>query len=219
VLGAEPKPPPEPMLLVADPTPEALVLHLAEGRPSAGVFTAEGGILVGGAAFNDETRMRTGALLNTLWDGEPIRRRRVTTGASFLPGRRCSAHVMMQQIVADRMFGDATLDGIGMLARVLLVAPDSTAGTRFYRETPEQCRVVLGAYEARLTDLLTRPAATKPDAPDVLDPPTLRFTGDAAALWIAFHDEAERPSRTVARGAPSAASGQRPRSTRGGWRP
>jgi hypothetical protein len=56
------------MLLVADPTPEALVLHLADSRPWAGVFTAEGGILLGGSAFNDESRMRTGALLNTLWD-------------------------------------------------------------------------------------------------------------------------------------------------------
>ena len=88
-------------MLVSDPTPEALVLHLADGRPWAGVFTAEGGILVGGSAFNDESRMRTGALLNTLWDGEPIRRKRVMTGTSFLPGRRCSAHVMLQPVVAD----------------------------------------------------------------------------------------------------------------------
>ena len=42
-------------------------MHLRDGRPWAGVFTAEGGILVGGAAFNDESRMRTGALFNVLW--------------------------------------------------------------------------------------------------------------------------------------------------------
>ena len=47
-VGPEPQPPPHPMLLVADPTPEALVLHLRDSRPWAGVFTAEGGILVGG---------------------------------------------------------------------------------------------------------------------------------------------------------------------------
>ena len=76
------------MVLVADPTPEALVMHLADGRPWGGLFTSEGGMLLGGAAFNDEARVRSGALLNQLWDGEPIRRRRVTTGTQFLPGRR-----------------------------------------------------------------------------------------------------------------------------------
>ncbi len=190
-IGPEPKAPPHPMLLVADPTPEALVLHLRDSRPWAGVFTAEGGILVGGAAFNDEARMRTGALFNTLWDGDPIRRARVLTGAAFLPGRRCSAHVMMQQVVADRLFGDAMLDGIGMLARTLLVAPESTAGTRLFREAPAECREVLAQYAARLCGLLRRPPVTRADDASVLDPPVLRLHSDAARLWIAFHDHAE----------------------------
>jgi hypothetical protein len=191
-LGPEPTPPPHPMLLVSDPTPEALVLHLAESRPWGGVFTSEGGILIGGAAFNDESRMRTGALLNTLWDGEPIRRRRVLTGASFLPGRRCSAHIMMQPVVADKLFGDTMLDGIGMLARVLLVAPDSTAGTRMFRRALPACRDVLDDYNDRLTALLTRPPAMREGENDVLDPPALVLTPEAEALWVAFHDHAER---------------------------
>lgn len=190
-LGSEPKPPPHPMLLIADPTPEALVLHLAEGRPWGGVFTAEGGILLGGAAFNDESRMRTGALFNTLWDGEPIRRLRVTTGKGYLPGRRCTAHVMMQPVVADRLFGDAMLDGIGMLARTLLVAPDSTAGTRMFREPPASCGYNLDRYTARMTLLLQRPPAMRPGADGVLDPPALSLTPEAERLWIAFHDYAE----------------------------
>jgi hypothetical protein len=166
-------------------------MHLAEGRPWGGVFTAEGGLLIGGAAFGDESRMRTGALLNTLWDGEPIRRRRVLTGASFLPGRRCSAHVMMQRPVADRLFGDAMLDGIGLLARVLLVAPETTAGTRMFREAPSECRPALDEYNARLGALLRRPPATKPDDASVLDPPVMRLTRDARELWIRFHDHTE----------------------------
>jgi hypothetical protein len=200
-LGPEPKPPPHPMLLISDPTPEALILHLAEGRPWGGVFTAEGGLLIGGVAFGDEARMRTDALLNTLWDGEPVRRRRVLTGASFLPGRRCSAYVMMQGAVADRLFGDTMLDGIGLLARVLLVAPETTAGTRLFRETPIECRPTLNAYNARLGTLLRRPPATKPDDAGVLDPPTMELSGEARALWIAFHDHTEAriaPGRDLA---------------------
>jgi hypothetical protein len=190
-IGPEPKAPPQPMLLVADPTPEALVLHLRDSRPWCGVFTAEGGILIGGSAFNDDTRMRTGALFNTLWDGEPIRRSRVLTGNAFLPGRRCSAHVMMQQTVADKLLGDSMLDGIGLLARVLLVAPESTAGTRLFRDTPADCASVLHAYSDRLTQLLTRKPTLAPDSPDVLDPPVMTLTAEARAPWVHFHNEVE----------------------------
>lgn len=190
--GAEPKAPPHPMLLVSDPTPEALVLHLADGRPWAGVFTAEGGILVGGSAFNDESRMRTGALLNTLWDGEPIRRKRVMTGTSFLPGRRCSAHVMLQPVVADKLLGDDMLDGLGMLARMLVVAPESTAGTRMYQDRTEAAAFPLASYDGRLRALLEKPPRLAADTDDVLDPEPLNCAPDARALWIAFHDHAER---------------------------
>jgi hypothetical protein len=47
-------------------------------------FLTSTGTLVGGHAFNDEKAMATGALLNTLWDGNPIRRIRVLTGNAFL---------------------------------------------------------------------------------------------------------------------------------------
>lgn len=190
-LGPEPKPPPHPMLLVADPTPEALILHLADGRPSAGVFTAEGGLLVGGAAFNEDTRMRTAALFNTLWDGEPIRRQRVLTGRSFLPGRRCSMHVMLQPVVADGLFGDPMLDGIGMLARVLVVAPESTAGTRMFREARDDDRNALAAYRETVAALLRRPPATKPDDAGILDPPVMHLSPAARALWIEFANDTE----------------------------
>ena len=189
--GPEPKAPPHPMLLVADPTPEALVMHLAGGRPWCGLFTAEGGILIGGSAFNDETRMRTGALLNTLWDGEPIRRRRIGTGDTYLPGRRCSAHVMLQPVVADKLMGDDMLTGLGMLARMLIVAPDSTAGTRMFRDRSSSARAALAAYNMTIKALLDRQPRMRPNSDDVLDPEPLDCSPDAAALWIAFHDFAE----------------------------
>jgi hypothetical protein len=191
-LGQKPVPPAHPMLLIADPTPEGLTMHLAEGRPWCGVFTAEGGTLIGGAAFADESRMRTAALLNSLWDGEPIRRRRVGTGPTFLPGRRSSAHVMMQQVVANRLLGDSMLDGIGLRARVLTVAPESTAGTRLFREPPNGSRVALETYGKRIRALLTAKPATRDDDPQVLDPPVLQLSADARQTWIAFADHAER---------------------------
>ena len=191
-LGPEPKEPPEPMLLVADPTSQALELHLKNNRPWAGLFTAEGGLLLGGSAFADDNRMRTGALLNVLWDGEPIRRTRVGTGTAYLPGRRCSAHLMMQPVVADSLFGNAMLDGIGLLARFLVVAPESTVGTRLFREPPDACRTILDGYDARLTELLSRRPALATGTRDVLDPPAMRLSDAARRDWIVFHDAVER---------------------------
>lgn len=190
-IGPPPTPPAHPMLLVADPTPEALVMHLA-GRPWGGLFTAEGGLFLGGSAMNDETRMRTGALLNTLWDGEAIRRLRVTTGAAYLPGRRCSAHIMVQPAIASRFFADATLAGIGTLARTLLVAPQGTAGTRFFREPSPAAAPALADYDAHLIRLMHKPTRASGDDPTVLDPLPLTLDPDAQAMWIAFHDAAER---------------------------
>ena len=83
---------------------------------------------------------------------------------------------MLQPVVADKLFGDDMLDGIGMLARTLLVAPEST---------------VLDEYNSRLLNLLDKPPATRADDAQVLDPPVLRLTNEAMLLWIGFHDAAE----------------------------
>ncbi len=192
VIGPEPKPPPHPMLLISDPTPEALVMHLSNGRPFAGVFTAEGGLLIGGAAFNDEAKTRMAALLNTLWDGDAIRRKRVGTGATYLPGRRCTLHVMLQPVIADGLFGQALFDGIGLTARMLLVAPDSTAGTRLYRSPSQLSTAVLEIYNQRIRSLLLRPLVFCSDSSGALDPPKLTLSPAAEVIWIGFHDDCER---------------------------
>ena len=189
-IGPEPRPPAHPMLLVADPTPEALVMHLTH-RPWGGLFTAESGLFVGGSAMNDETRMRTGALLNTLWDGDPIRRLRIGTGATYLPGRRCSAHIMLQPAIASRLFADPTLAGIGTLARTLLIAPSGTAGTRLYGDPSIAARDVLASYSDRLGVIMSKPTRAKGDDPTVLDPVPLALDDDAREIWIAFHDQVE----------------------------
>lgn len=194
-LGLEPDEPPHPMLICSDVTPEALVMHLEKGRPMAGLFTAEGGILVGGSAFNDESRMRTAALLNQLWDGEAIRRLRVGTGTSFLPGKRCCAHIMMQQVVADRLLGDSMLDNMGMLARMLIVAPESTAGSRLFKVDAPQNAPILKVYNDRITTLLGMEPATHDPSGRELAPRVMPLDADATAAWIMFHDQCETAIR------------------------
>ena len=189
-IGPEPKAPPLPMLLVSDPTPESIALVLADGRPYAGLFADEGGSVIGGHSFTDESKMRTGALLNGLWDGSPIRRLRVLTGARFAPGRRLAAHLMMQQAVAERLLGDPLLADMGLLARLLIVAPAGAAGTRFWREPAPMAREMLRDYGARMADLL-RKTPRLGDA-GALDPLPLPFTHEARRLLIGFHDAVER---------------------------
>lgn len=190
-VGPEPKAPAAPMLLMADATPEGATMQLAESRPWGGIFSAEGGLMLGGHGMSDESKIRTAALLNTLWDGSPIRRRRVLTGASFLPGRRCSMHLMVQPGVAEILTHDPAFADIGLLARLLIVAPVSTAGTRFYRETPKECGTVLAAYKARITHFLDKPPRML-EGSGGLDPQEITLTPDARAMLIGFHDEVER---------------------------
>jgi hypothetical protein len=193
-VGSEPKAPPSPMLLMADATPEGIVMHLAESRPWGGVFSAEGGLMLGGHGMSDESKIRTAALFNSLWDGTPIRRRRVLTGTSFLPGRRCSMHLMTQPGVAEILTHDPAFADIGLMARLLIVAPASTAGTRKYREAPALCITVLAEYKTRMTRLLDKPHKML-DGSGGLDPATLTLTPDARAMLIAFHDAVERSIR------------------------
>ncbi|MBB5374325.1 YfjI family protein [Acidocella aromatica] len=190
-VGAEPKPPAPPMLLMSDATPEGIVLQLAESRPWGGVFSAEGGLMLGGHGMSDESKIRTAGLLNVLWDGGPIRRRRVLTGNTFLPGRRCSMHLMAQPGVAEILTCDPAFADIGLMARMLIVAPASTAGTRKYREAPRECALVLADYKARLAQFLDRPHRML-DGSGGLDPQVLTLTDDAKAMMVAFHDEIEQ---------------------------
>ena len=150
--------------------------------------------MLGGHGMSDDSKIRTAALFNTLWDGAPIRRRRVLTGTAFLPGRRCSMHLMVQPGVAEILTHDPAFADIGLLARMLIVAPASTAGTRLYREAAPQCATVLAEYKTRMTRLLDKPHKML-DGSGGLDPATLTLTPDARAMLIAFHDAVERSVR------------------------
>jgi hypothetical protein len=98
---------------------------------------------------------------------------------------------MMQRVVADKLLGDDVLNGIGTIARMLIVDPESTIGRRPFREASSECTDVLRTYSACMTELLTRTPITSPDSPDVLDPPAMTLTQEARTLWVRFHDAVE----------------------------
>lgn len=188
--GPEPIQPPSPMVLVGDMTPEALALQLA-GRPSVGLFSSEAATWIGGAGFREDAKMAMAGTLNSLWDGEPIRRLRVKTGNLHLVGSRATAHLMMQPIVADKLFGDEVVVGTGLTARMLVVWPTSAVGTRLYKEPAAETNGSLESYHKRICGLLSKLPPTVPDT-GALDPFPLSLSNEAKSAWIGFYDTTEK---------------------------
>ncbi|PZF75259.1 DUF3987 domain-containing protein [Aestuariivirga litoralis] len=187
--GDEPKAPLKPHLLVSEPTFEGLARLLAEGQPSMGLFSAEGGGFLGGHAMRDESRLRVLTGLSELWDGSALRRTRAADGAVHLRGRRLCLHLMVQPNVAPLLLSDEMASGQGFLSRLLVCAPTSMQGKRFQRDVQPWARQAVDLYTKVIGDLLDRSPRTLVDGG--LDPDPLSLSEGAAAKWRCFADEME----------------------------
>jgi uncharacterized protein DUF3987 len=190
-LGPEPTAPPLPVVTCPDPTFEGLTLAMQQGQPSMGVFSSEGGQFVGGHAMSDDNKLASAAAFSSSWDGEPIKRVRAKDGVTILPGRRLAMHLMVQPDVAVLLLSDALLADQGMLSRYLVTAPDSRAGSRFYKEPSPEWRARLFGYEQQMYSILQRPLPLADGKLNVLVPRVLRLSDDARTLLINFADQVE----------------------------
>ena len=190
-LGPTPSCPITPLLVCPEPTFEGLIKLLINGQPSVGVFTSEGGVFVGGHAFSDEAKLRTAAGLSMLWDDGCMARVRAGDGAISLIGRRVAMHLQLQPDVADRLFGDRVLIDQGFLSRVLVGAPDSTQGTRFWRHPDPADQTAAKRFHVRVDDLLRAPLPLKSGRRNELSPHALDLSPAACATWIKFSDHVE----------------------------
>ena len=187
----EPPKPLEPLLICEEPTYEGLVKMLAAGQPSVGLFSDEGGRFIGGHGMNDDNLLKTAAGVSGLWDGKPISRVRAGDGAALLPGRRVSCHLMAQPDVSRLMLSNVVLLEQGLLSRCLVTWPNSTAGTRFYREIDLSASPEMKQYNARMLAMLETPLPLREDRRNELNPKQLQLDADAKRVWIAFHDAVE----------------------------
>jgi hypothetical protein len=190
-LGSRPTQPWLPVLAVAEPTYEGLCKLLALSRPSLGIFSAEGGQFMGGHGMAEDAKLRTAAGLSALWDGDAIKRVRAD-GTTILPDRRISVHLMAQPEVAAGWLNDPLLADQGLLSRVLVSAPDSTAGTRFWKEWSGNG--ALADYDRRIFDLVRQPLPLDLCGGGVR-PRSLTFSPAARRAWIAFYDATEAKVR------------------------
>jgi hypothetical protein len=189
--GPEPAAPIRPLMICQEPTAEGLVRALRLDAPTQGLFSDEGGRMLGGHAFSVENQLRTLTTLSCAWDGTPISRTRGGDGNTLLFGKRVSLHLMVQPAVSDVLFGSELALSQGMLSRCLTVYPESTIGRRPYRETALNQTPAFLRYFARMSELLERPWPLRDGGENELEPRRLVLRPDAKAKWILFHDHIE----------------------------
>ena len=134
--GREPSKPRVPTYHYGDVTREGLAYNLHTVWPSAGLISAEGGVVFGGHAAQNEAVMGFLAMANVLWDGVPYSVTRRQSESYILDGVRLTIGIAVQHETV-KAFHEKTggiSRGIGFLARFLIACPESTAGTREWRE-------------------------------------------------------------------------------------
>jgi putative DNA primase/helicase len=185
----KPDAPRVPRLLFEDVTSEKLGKALATEWPSAGIFSSEGGAVLGGHSMGKDSIARTLGLLNKMWDGASHIVDRATSASFAVRGARMTISLQVQpHVLADFLDRDRGMSrGSGFLARFLASSPASLQGSRLYREpqaTPE-----LQAFNARISGMLA-------DLPTIdgergLMLPTLDLDPIAKANWIEVYDAIE----------------------------
>jgi putative DNA primase/helicase len=195
VEAQEPKPLRVPKLIRGDDTPESLAFSLATKWPSAGIITAEAGIIFGAHAMGPDSAMRNLALLNILWDGGELSIERRTSESFTLRGARLSMGLQVQEGTLRTFFDKSKglARNSGWLARFLVAWPRSTQGERPYSHPPEGWPH-LTRFNARISDILNMEVQLADDEEGKQQ--VLSLSTDAKAAWITFHDAIEKELRT-----------------------
>jgi putative DNA primase/helicase len=187
---AEPAPPRVPRLLYGDATPEALSYKLAKEWPVGGVLSAEGGAIFGSHGMGRDSVMRNLAGLNQLWDGsgQPVDRR--TSESYRVTSARLTVALQVQgpTLREFSVRSGALARGTGFFARFLISQPESTQGTRLFREAPPEWPAV-SLYRRRIAEILERPMPIQEDGSVM--PPVIGLSPAAKNAWIDVHDSIE----------------------------
>lgn len=181
-------------IVVSNGTTQGLHSQLQK-QPHIGLFSPEGAELIGGHSMREERKSAGIAWLLKAWGGETLDDLTRGAGLSVLIGRRVSLHVLLQPVIARGLLADPLAQGQGWIARCLMAAPLSIAGTRLFREgaQPGNERPEVRRFHARLAELLQTAPPLRADGDGCeLQPRRLPMSDEARALWIEFYDECER---------------------------
>ena len=178
-----------PCLTYEDITPEALTKSLHEKWASSSLWSDEAGIVLSSPGMkNDSTKFL--ALLNRLWEGKSIIINRKSSKDVLVRNRRFTLSLMMQPLLLQQLLSKS--DGVsrqsGFLARTLMACPESTMGTRFYKE-PHDMSFSMEAYSDRIKDCLENTLPV--DKHGFADIPVLTFSNSAKKEWVSMFNHIE----------------------------
>lgn len=191
---SEPPPVRVPRLIYGDSTPEQLGYSLAKCWPSGAVLSSEAGIVFGGSGMTGDSAMRNMALLNVLWEDGTHTIDRRTSESYKVQGARLTMGLAVQSDTVRAFFDNPKqlARGTGFAARFLIAWPDSTQGTRLFKEPPKSFPK-LSAFNDRINQLLDKiPMLTDAGG---LAPATLDLSPEAKGVWINFHNQVEMELR------------------------
>jgi putative DNA primase/helicase len=189
--SCKPVAPPVPRLIYSDVTPEELGYRLATRWPSAAIASSEAGAVLGSHGMTGDSAMRNMARLNDLWSGQEIQSDRRTSESWTARGARLTVGLQVQESTLRAFFDKSAglARGTGFLARFLVAWPQSTQGTRMFKDAPEHWPK-LAAYHHRIERILNVPLAMDEDG--ALTPTPIPLSAEAKAMWAAYHDEVEK---------------------------
>ncbi|WP_312844138.1 DUF3987 domain-containing protein [Diaphorobacter nitroreducens] len=169
------------------------ICKLLKYQSHVGIFSAEGGEMLGGHSLRDDKRSSGLAFYLKGWSGESLDSLRGGDGLTVLLGRRMAMHVLVQPVLLGQLLCDPLAQGQGLLARCLIAQPDSLAGHRLFRDVDPQENPAVIAYNERIRAMLnTSPTLWAEGDGYELKPRDLGLSPEARALWIAFYNEIER---------------------------
>jgi len=192
-IGAPPKKPIQPTLTTSDATIEGVVRHFISALPILGIYSSEGGAFFGGHSMSKDNVTKAIALFSQGWDGAPLGMMRADplTGVFKLYNKRLSINLMIQPVILEKVLSDPLLTAQGFIPRFLLCQPESTMGTRLYKQT-DLCQTPgYKAYYSRLKELLNNGLVLEENTNDLILS-SLTPTEESMSLYAGFHDEIER---------------------------
>jgi uncharacterized protein DUF3987 len=179
-LEAEPVPKP-PVLIVSEPTPEALGLQMA-GNGGRALLTSAEADVVDVVLGLYSGRSNFGILLKG-HSGDPVRERRVGREPVCIDHPALAVALLVQPAAVEALYSDRQAEGRGLLARFAVVAVENLLGSREVRPKPVRERLRDG-WHAAIGGLL-RQSPTD-------EPLIVRLSAEADALYLDFQRWAER---------------------------
>lgn len=188
-------PPAAQVLTTSNATVEGLT-KLLKHQSCVGVFSAEGGEMLGGHSMRDERRMSGLSFYLKAWGAESLDSLRGGDGLTVLLGRRVALHVLVQPVILAQLLADPMAQGQGLLARCLIAQPDTLAGSRLFKDcNPHETPAVV-RFNDRIREMLEQaPRVWEEGDGFELCPNDLHMAPSARAMWIEFFNQVEQAQR------------------------